>query len=184
MTEIVLTEARASYPHLFEPFAYQGQGKAKYSCKFLIPKSNKALIDKIIAEIKALSANTYKDKRVPPADKLCFRDGDTTGRAEDEGFWVLSASDDARPIVVDQKRNPLTKEDEVIYPGCVVNGRIRLWAQDNQYGKRINANLLGVQFVKDGERLGSGRTRQSADEMFDSVEGFDDGDIAADDAFA
>jgi hypothetical protein len=184
MTEIVLTQVRVSHPHLFEPFAYQGQGRAKYSAKFLIAKSEAPLIKKIADAIKAMSAETFKDKRVPPADKLCFRDGDTTGRAEDEGYWVLSASDDARPVVVDQKRSPLTKEDEVIYPGCVVNARIRLWAQDNQYGKRINANLLGVQFVKDGERLGNGRTRQSAEEMFDTVEGFDDAGDGAPDPFA
>lgn len=181
MTEIALREVRISYPHLFEPFAYQGQGKAKYSAKFLIPKSNKALVDQIAAEMKALAAESYKDKKLPPADKLCLRDGDQTGRDEDAGYWVLSASDDTRPVVVDQKRNPLTAEDEVIYPGCVVNAKINLWAQDNQYGKRINANLMGVQFVKDGERLGNGRTRPPADEMFDSVEGFDDGSSADND---
>ena len=183
MTEILLRNVRISYPHLFEPFAYQGQGKAKFSCKFLIPKDS-PLVKEIADKMKELAGNTYKDKKLPPSDKLCMRDGDQTGREEDEGYWVLSASDDARPVVVDQKRNPLTAEDEVIYPGCVVNGRIRLWAQDNQYGKRINANLLGVQFMKDGERLGSGRVRQSAEEMFDSVEAFDDNGGEASDPFA
>lgn len=184
MTEIALRDVRISYPHIFEPFAYQGQGKAKYSAKFLIPKTNTALVKQIADAMKELATNTYKDKKLPPADKLCLRDGDQTGRDEDAGYWVLSASDDARPVVVDQKRNPLTAEDEVIYPGCVVNAKIRLWAQDNQYGKRINANLMGVQFSKDGERLGSGRTRQSADEMFDSVESLDDNGAGEADPFA
>jgi len=32
-----------------------------------------------------------------------------------------------------------------------------LWAQDNQFGKRVNAELLGVQFVRDGEPFGGGK---------------------------
>jgi hypothetical protein len=31
-----------------------------------------------------------------------------------------------------------------------------VWAQDNQYGKRINAALRAVQFVKDGAPFGEG----------------------------
>jgi hypothetical protein len=184
MTEIVLKQVRISYPHLFEPFAMYPSEKAKYSAKFLIPKSNTALVDKIKAEIIELAKASFKDKKCPPQDKLCLKDGDHTGKDEDKGHWIFSASEDSRPVVVDQKVNPLTKEDDVVYPGCVVTARVRLWAQDNIWGKRINANLLGVQFVKDGERLGSGRTRQSAEEMFESVEGFDEGGDAGNDAFA
>jgi hypothetical protein len=170
--EINLAGVRISYPHLFEPFSFQGQGKAKYSAKFLLSKETQMpLVQKIAAAMKALAADSYKDKKLPPADKLCLRDGDAGGREEEVGYWVLSASEDSRPVVVDQKRSPLVEDDDVIYPGCVVNGKIRLWAQDNQFGRRINANLLGVQFVKDGEKLGSGRTRQSADDMFDDVSG-------------
>jgi hypothetical protein len=33
---------------------------------------------------------------------------------------------------------------------------IELWAQNNNYGKRINANLLGVQFLKDDEPFADG----------------------------
>ena len=184
MTEIALRDVRVSYPHLFEPFSYQGTGKPKYSAKFLIPKTNTSLVKQIADAMKELAVSSMKDKKLPPADKLCMRDGDQTGRDEDAGYWVLSASDDARPVVVDQKRNPLTAEDDVIYPGCFVNAKIRLWAQENQWGKRVNANLLGVQFVKEGERLGSGRVRQSADEMFDSVEQFQDESGGEADPFA
>lgn len=171
-TEFNLKEVRISYPHLFEPFAYQGTGKAKYSAKFLLDKKLHAGLIKQVAEgIKALSAATFKDKKTPPADKLCLKDGDLSGKDEEAGCWVLSASEDSRPVVVDRNRSPLVAEDDAIQPGFYVNGKIRLWAQDNQYGKRINANLLGVQLVKEGERLGSGRTRQSADDMFDDVSG-------------
>lgn len=176
MTEINLKLARISYPHLFEPFAYQGTGKAKYSAKFLLLKDDPQ-VKPLVAAMKELAAETFKDKKLPPSDKLCLRDGDQTNKEEDEGHWIVSASDDRRPVVVDRDRSPLTAEDDVIYPGCYVNVKIRLWAQDNQYGKRINANLLGVQFVKEGERFGSGRKQETADEMFGDATDFDaDGD--------
>lgn len=170
--EINLKGVRISYPHLFEPFAFQGQGKAKFSAKFLISKSDQAdLVKEIANHMKAMAAESYKDKKLPPADKLCMRDGDQSGRDEEAGYWVLSASDDRRPVVVDRNRTPLAAEDDVIYAGCFVNAKVRLWPQDNQYGRRINANLMGVQFMKDGDRLGGGRTQQSADEMFDEIAG-------------
>lgn len=185
-TEVNLKGVKISYPHIFEPFAYQGQGKAKYSAKFLLDKKEHAATIKEIAEkMKALATESFKDKKLPPADKLCLRDGDQTGRDEEAGHWVLSASETTPPRVVNRDRSPLTAEDEVIYPGCVVNAKINLWAMDNSYGRRIPANLLGVQFVKDGERLGGGRTRQAPDEMFDDIAGAfgDDENGGGDDPF-
>lgn len=179
--EINLKAVRISYPHLFEPFSFQGRGKAKYSAKFLISKAEQGDLVKTIADaMKAMASESFKDKKLPPADKLCLRDGDQSGREEEAGYWVLSASDDRRPVVVDRNRSPVVAEDDLIYAGCFVNAKVRLWAQDNQYGRRINANLMGVQFVKDGDRLGGGRTQQSADDMFDDVaDAF--GDEGADD---
>ena len=46
-----------------------------------------------------------------------------------------------------------------------------LWAQNNGYGKRINAQLDGVQFVRDGEAFGEGGISADA---FDSFENSDD----------
>lgn len=182
--EINLTNVRISYPHLFEPFAWQGQGTPKYSARFLLHKTEHAdLIKQIASKIKQLSAESYKDKKMPPPDKLCLRDGDLSGRDEEVGYWTLNASESSRPVVVDRQRRPLTAEDEVIFPGCRVNAKINLWAQDNKYGRRANANLLGVQFVKDDERLGTGRTRQSADEMFEASDFADSPGGSDDDPF-
>lgn len=177
--EIPLREVRISYPHVFEPWSRNANEKKKYSAVFLLDKQkHKDLIKQVAQAMKALCTMEAKDKRLPPPDKLCLRDGDLSGRSENEGCWTLNASEDARPVVVNADRTPLTAEDDVIYPGCVVNARIRLWYQDNQYGKRVNANLLGVQFVRDGDRLGNRGPRMTADEMFDSVEGFDEPEAA------
>jgi hypothetical protein len=49
------------------------------------------------------------------------------------------------------------------YSGCYVNAVIELWAQDNKFGKRINASLMGVQFLRDGQRLSGGGVASADD---------------------
>ncbi len=49
---------------------------------------------------------------------------------------------------------------------------IRLWYQDNHYGKRINASLRNVQFVKDGEPFGAKPV--APEEDFEALEGAED----------
>lgn len=171
--DINLKNVRISYPHLFEPFTSPDGGKPKFSGRFLLNKETHAtLIKEVQDAIRAMAKTGYKDGKIPPADKLCLRDGDQSGRDEEVGCWTLNASDDKRPVVVNADRSALTAEDDVIYPGCRVNARIRLWVQDNKYGRRINANLLGVQFAGDADRLGNGVSRPKVDEMFEEVSDF------------
>lgn len=172
MSDIKLKNVRISYPHIFQAKAFQGSGTPKFSATFLLHKvEHKELIAQIATAMKELAATAFKDKRLPASDKLCLRDGDLSGRAENEGYFIFTASESKRPAVVDKDKTPLVAEDDVIYAGCRVNAAVRLWAQDNQYGKRINANLLGVQFAKDDERLGNGASTPSVDDMFDSEDG-------------
>jgi hypothetical protein len=56
-----------------------------------------------------------------------------------------------------------------------VNASIELWCQDNNYGKRINASLRGVQFLKDGEAFAGGGVA-NADEFDDLAADEIDGD--------
>jgi hypothetical protein len=52
----------------------------------------------------------------------------------------------------------------VFYPGCWVNTLIKPWFQDHpEGGKKVNANLIAVQFVRDDDSFGTGRI--SADEV-------------------
>lgn len=181
--DLNLKNVRISYPHLFEPKTFPGSTSAKFSATFLLDKvKHKDLVAQIGATIKALAAQAFKDKKTPMPDKLCLRDGDLTGRDENVGCWTLTSSESKRPVVVDQSKTPLVAADDVVYAGCYVNAKVRLWAQDNQYGRRINANVLGVQFAGDGERFGGAGRNYSADEMFDDVSGFAE-ETAGDDPF-
>jgi hypothetical protein len=66
-------------------------------------------------------------------------------------------------LVIDVNKSPLTEEDGKPYAGCFVNASIELWVQDNNYGKRINATLAGVQFYRDGEHFGGGSIADTDD---------------------
>ena len=61
----------------------------------------------------------------------------------------------------------VVEEDNIIYGGCYVNASISFWGQNNKWGKRVNANLYGIQFSKDGEPFGLGPVDVSED--FDDI---------------
>jgi hypothetical protein len=84
----------------------------------------------------------------------------------------IKASNNKRPLVIDRDKTPLTEDDNKMYAGCYVNAIIDLWVQQNSWGKRINANLLGVQFLKDGEPFSDG-----ANASADSFDAFGDDDV-------
>ena len=91
-----------------------------------------------------------------------------------EGLYILRASEKTRPTVVDRDKTPLTAEDGRPYGGCYATVVITFWGQDNTYGKRINANLVGVQFKKDGEPFGEAGEKADDDDFDDDFEDDDD----------
>lgn len=145
---IKITNARLSFPNLFRKASFQGN-ETKYEATFIIPKAgNEKWYKEVMAQINE-SLATSKLKVSP--DKMFIKDGDTLDRPEYEDAWVIKAANNKRPTTIDRDRTVLVEEDEKFYAGCYVNASIDLWLQNNQFGKRVNANLLGVQFVKDGE---------------------------------
>lgn len=174
---ILVKNVRLSYPHLFKKWGKNDSDKKKFSAKFLMDKKTHA------AEIKALGAAitrimTEAFKGKIPTDKLFLRDGAASGKEEMEGSWVISASEDKAPDVINRDRSRINEDDDIVYAGCFVNVLLRPWTQNNSYGKRVNANLLAVQFVRDGERF-SGVERPDMDEAFEDISGdFEDADSA------
>ena len=170
--KIKLPNVRLSFPSVFHKAQFNGQ-ETKFEATFLLSKTeHAALIDQIKEAIKGKVAGDLKGAKLG-ADKICLRDGDETEYEGYAGHMSLKASNKKRPMVLNKDKTPLTEDDNVIYGGCYVNAIVELWAQNNEYGKRINANLLGLQFVKDGESFGGGSSA-STDE-FDEVE-VEDGD--------
>lgn len=170
MAKIKLSNVRLSFPSLFRKAVFSGE-ETKFEATFLIDKSSQAdKIAEIDAAIKALVKGALKGAKLP-ADKICLRDGDDVDYAGYANHMSIKASTSKRPMVLDRDRSPLAEDDNRIYAGCHVNAILELWAQNNQWGKRINANLLGVQFFKDGEPFSDGVTATA-----DDFDAFDVGD--------
>lgn len=82
-----------------------------------------------------------------------------------EGNYFVSSNSKARPTVVNRAGQPIAEKDGAIYAGCYVLAHVSLWAQDNQYGQRINAEVTGVQFLKDGDAFSGGASPSSVEEF-------------------
>lgn len=172
MSKIKMQCVRISFPSLFTTASFGGEDTGKYEATFILNKGeHKASIKEIEAGMKELAKERFKGK-LPPDDKLCLKDGDDTDRPEFAGCMMLKASTKKRPLVLDRDKHPLIDDDGAIYAGCYVNAIITLWAQDNQYGKRVNAQLDGVQFNKNGDPLGAGGIDVDAFDAFGSDDEF------------
>jgi hypothetical protein len=172
--KIRLKGVRLSFPALFKPKSVEEGQEPKYSAAFLLDNERDAgqiaLIERTIERCKK---EKWLDK-IPKGVKVCLHDGDEKefeGYSEDNKFITSSSS--RRPVVVDQKLEPLTESDGKPYAGCYVNCTLRLWAQDNKYGKRINAEIQAVQFFKDGDSFGAAPV--NAEDEFEEVDGDEDG---------
>ena len=149
MAKIKLQGVRLSFPSLFRKAVFQGE-ETKYEATLLLDKEKHAAsIAEINEAIKKGIADNFKGAKIP-ADKICFKDGDTIDYYGYAGCMSIKASNNKRPKLIDRDKSQLTEDDGKLYAGCYVNAVIELWAQNNAFGKRVNANLLGVQFFKDG----------------------------------
>ena len=149
---ILLKNVRISFPCLFQRSTFDGK-EGKYSANFMLdPQQHRTELKEIKAQINALIKDRLKGRVLPP-EKLCLRAGEDKGRPEYEGVYVITASNDVRPIVLNKDKSMVTEDDNLIYSGCRVNASLSLWVQNNQFGKRINATLRGVQFCGDDTPL-------------------------------
>lgn len=168
-----LNNVRLAFPALFEAKTVAGEGKPAFSAALLIDPAD-AQVKTINAAIEATAREKWGAKadavlkQIRAGDKTCLHDGDL--KATYDGFpgnLFIGARNPVRPLVLDADKTPLAEADGKPYAGCYVNVSLELWAQDNNYGKRVNATLLGVQFFKDGDSFTGGGTASQDD--FDDV---------------
>lgn len=167
MAKIKLHNVRLSFPSLFRKAVFSGE-ETKFEATFLLDKEEHAdKISEIEAEIDRMLRDNLKGAKLKE-DKICLKDGDDIDYDGYAGKMSIKASNNKRPKIIDRDKSQLTEDDNRLYAGCYVNAVIELWAQNNQWGKRINANLLGVQFYKDGEPFSDGAV--ASDDDFDMFE--------------
>ena len=188
---VLILHVRGSYPHIAKPYEGEndeGKTKAAYGIVGQLPKKTHEPAKDLIVEVMndMLKENKVDPKTFPPEKKF-LRNGDTSGKAENVGYWTVSAREERRPQVRDADRAKMRDEKEIaekFYGGAWFNILIRPWWQNHKkYGKRINAGLTAVQFVKHDEPYGEGRISDDEiddtfDETYDDEEngGFDTDD--------
>lgn len=170
MPKLMIKRVPIAFPALAEPQAI-GDGRPAYGAKFLIdPKSE--WVAKIDKAVHAAALERWKDRAeeilafLQEDDKVCFRRkpyrSKRTGKVFEgfEGMYHLGArSETTKPTIVDLSGAEVTDKDGIralIYSGCYVHTEVEIWAQDNQYGRRINCTSNGVMFAAHGQRFGGG----------------------------
>lgn len=180
---LFLKKKRMGFPALAEPQT-NDDGKSAYGCKLIIrPDDNdvKAL-DKAIEQV---AAERWKDDAPGVLAKL-REDGklalvkkeyrDKNGKVYsgfEDAYYLSARNSKEQPTVVDRFGGEITKKSDIeriLYSGSYVNAKVEIWAQDNNFGRRINCTLLGVMFAADGDSFGGGASRASADEFAEMVE--------------
>jgi hypothetical protein len=146
-----------------------GEGELKHSATIGFAKDHP-----VVAEIKAAFQKVATEKwgakaadvyqMLKAGDRLCLHDGDA--KADKEGYkgnLYISASNKLKPLVIDGLKQPIDANSGLVYSGCFVNAEVEIWAQDNKFGKRMNASLRGVQKLRDGPRLSGGGVSSADD---------------------
>ena len=166
-TKVITGRVRFSYCHVFEPAAISEGQTPKYSVSIIIPKSDKATIDKInkaIDEAKQEGKSKFGGK-IPVSLKLPLRDGDEE-RPDDEAYadsYFLNASSTTKPGLVDENRDEIMLKEE-FYSGCYGRASINFYAFNQAGNKGIAVGLNNLQKLEDGEALGG--IRASAQDDF------------------
>ena len=187
LKEVVIAYAQG----IFEARAPEQGGDPKYGAAFLFPRDHSAvkqLTDAVVTVAKEKWGAKADEnlKQLKAADRLPVHNGDTKpNSAGYPGKLYVNAANKIRPVVIDANKGALTAADGRPYSGAVVNVILDIWPQDNKFGKRINASLLGVQFVRDGEKLAGGSTATADDfEAIPGTEGETAPQSAADSLFS
>lgn len=179
-TRVITGRVRFSYANVFKPRAANEGQEPKYSVCLLIPKRDKATLQKVRDACEAArlgSADKFNGK-VPETLKLPIHDGDgdmpNGGEygPECKEHWVVNASSREKPGVVDQDKQEILDSTE-FYSGCYGRASVNFYAYNVNGNKGIGAGLNNVQKLADGDPLGGNRSK-AEDDFAEDLEDDDD----------
>ena len=155
---------RVSYPAVFKPVDFQGNGDLKYAVTMLFDK--KCDLSIMRDAVEALIVEKFKDVKRKKL-RLPFRDGNEE-KEDIDGYKdviFIRASSKTKPVIVDctEERNQIEDETE-FYPGCYARATIIPFAYNQKGNKGVSFGLHNIQFLKDGEPF---TNRGNPDEDYD-----------------
>ena len=181
---IHLSNVRVSHLYCFEPYVGKPtpqipNPKPVYKADFLLPPTHPDLV-RVAAVVEAVgAAKQWKaaqgvqlswaqvKEQLKAQDKMCLHRGDVTaaGQPEYAGMFFVKGNNYKPFSIFDGDRSILTAKDGRPYSGCYVNAIIDIYAQDNQFGRRINATITGIQYLSKGDAFGAGPPPAKAEEF-------------------
>lgn len=166
-TKVVTSPVVVSYPHLQEPFASVEGAKAKYSVTILIPKTNKALLDKIDKAIDAAISDAVSKKfngKAPnkTSMKLPLKDGDERDAKEFKGHYYINCSSSEAPQIVDINLNPIIEKNAIV-GGDTCRVSINFGCYNVGGSKGVSAYLGNVQLVSKTDKPFGNRATAETD---------------------
>lgn len=161
ISDYILTKpCRLAFPAIKEP-KKNAQGKDKYGCVLLIPKTDTAALQPLKELIAKVLGEEWPDKAKRPGGlKLGIRDGDVpngngnipTGYA---GNWVVSCTSNYKPGLFDAAAKQIL-DGSLFYAGCYVIAHVNAFTYKESGNSGASFGLANIQFVRDGEKLGGG----------------------------
>lgn len=175
MSDVILVSGVLSFPQLVEPRAYQeGQAK-KYSADIILDQNSddwKRFMQSVLttAQLKwgenaqAVLQMCQSDRKLrafgsgaEKVDKKTFKPYDGY-----EGKVYISANNSNPPQMIQSDGKAVDPANTLayqalarkMYGGCTVNAAVKVWVQDNKYGRGIRCELVAIQFAKDGTPFG------------------------------
>lgn len=168
-TKVLTGEVRLSYVNLTVPRANNPGDKPKYSVQLLIPKTDTATIADINFAIEAAAQKAVNEKwgGVRPNFAPILHDGDgvkpdagTPYGPECKGHYVLNASSEQKPGVVDQSNINCDLAPQDIYSGMYARVTLNFYGYKNRK-TGVGCGLGNVMKTRDGDPLGGGASAAS-----------------------
>ena len=171
--QIVTPEAILSYPHIWEPDAFEPGDVPKYSAALIFTKDTD--IEALQKAVLAVAKEKFGKKAAGLIRSgklgLPFRDDpeDIEEKGYPEGSTFFNARSKNKPGVVsifndgNGKPSIITDEDE-IYPGVIVKAALSVFYYKVKGNAGIAFGLNHIQKIRDGERIDG---RVSVEDSFD-----------------
>lgn len=173
--KVILNDVRLAFPNVFEARAAEGSTKEKFGATFLYEEGDdnhellKQACEAVLVEKHGDKAGVIFKKYNGAGRIWLFRDGDDKADqyAGFEGMMYLGANSERRPkLRAADGVTPIDASDGILYAGCYVRAIIDVYEYKPK-GGGVTAELLGIQFMRDGERLSGGGV--ASDDDFEPV---------------
>ena len=181
-----IKEARLSFPHVLQPKAVQS-GAPKYSCNFILDQGSTEwaeamqIVGNMASEKWADKAQGVlnlisQDKRLrcygQGFEKVSQTSGEVYEGYTDPGAVFIAASNENKPSLYGQNAQelpPNANANQLFVGGNYVSGLVSFWLQENEHGRAVRANLIGIQYLREGEHFGADEI--DAGSVFQAVAG-------------